>query len=294
MAITKRLLIRASADGGSDYSIIPVNSGKFVQVITKIGTFSFCVFIRNFDGCEQHKGNSLYNSEDGSYLNGEPVEGLNDNLKPQTNMPNLSLFIKYKPNAPIRGSELIFGNDCPTSVKNRIPTTLLSSGLKFFSWFINPTIKADLYSDFPYLYGLALNSFTKIGLADSMSALEMLALLNEDEELKSNDSQDLDIPLSSSQRQKFFCNVANCEKFTFEKDVSYYLVFDTNFIRIGDSKYHVAIPTFRDRTFDIDVSHYADKDLNNFNWTIKKGGSNEAEKEIAGVMVNFSLVDEES
>lgn len=291
MTSTKRLLIRASSSFDGDYSVLPINSGEFVELHSEIGVFSLAVFIKNFDGCDQHKDNSFYNVGDDTLLNGQKPSRVTEDLDSQLGLSNLSILVKFTPKAAISGSDLLFGNDCPTPIKNHIPVTILSSGLKFFTWFINPTIKADLYSENPYLYGLALNSFTNIGKWGSFSMKEVLT--KTDDGLDSEDREELKLTSNAAERQKLFCDKAKCEKFTFRENEDYYLIFGTNFLRIGDSKYHVAIPTFGGRTFDIDVSRYADDTLNNFNWTIKKGGSDGSRNGVLGLLLNFALVEED-
>lgn len=69
-------------------------------------------------------------------------------------------------------------------------------------------------------------------------------------------------------------------------------MFDTSFVSVGDSNYHVAIPTFRDKTIDIDVLRFSDEKLNNFNWTVKRGGISGTHDGEFGLVINFALVDE--
>lgn len=273
----QRLFIQAASSHDGKRTLVPVNTGEFVNLPSKIGDFSVSINIKNFDGCSNHKENSLYNLK----TEGETVT--NENVK----SPNLRLFVKFTPLLDIKGSELLFGNDCEVPVTEKVPTSLISTGLHFFKWFVNPTIKSDLYVNRPYLYGLALNSFTKIG---NDSLVDVTDFMNQDTEALS--SRD-DIPKVPAARQKYFCNVKHCESFKFEKDHTYFLLFDTNLINIGDSRYNVSIPTFRDKTIDIDVLKYSDEKLNNFNWTLKKGGESGTYDGEFGLVVNFALVDEQ-
>lgn len=291
MVLIKRLLLRASSDYDSDATVVPVNSGDFVEIASDIGVFSLCVYIRNFEGSGPHLNNSLYNVGDQHYLNGD-LSSVHSQIS-STSLPNLRIAIKFTPKQPIKGSELLFGNDCTTSIKDYVPTTLLATGLKFFSWFINPTIKGDIYCDSPFLYAPALNSFSSVGILtkDKKSIEDYIGA--SEENLTQNFDNSLQIPAKSNDRIKFFCKLKNCEEFVFNETSEYIFAFDTNFLRLGDSKYSVAIPTYGDRTFDIDALRYANEKMNNFNWTLKFGGNDGVGLGKTGLILNFSLVDEE-
>lgn len=290
MSVSKRLLVRASNEYSENLAVIPINTGEFVEIKSDIGTILISIFVRDFDGSQPHKSNSLRNAGDKIFLNGGPsnIEGqyLTDNL------PNLRILIKFTPATPIKGSELLFGNDCTNSIKDYVPTTLLATGLKFFSWFINPTIRGDIYCDSPFLYAPALNSFSRIGIIkEKCNAID--SIINGSNENLSSSLASSSIPTNSSQRIKHFSKLLNCEEFSFQRGTEYLFAFDTNYLRMGDSKYHVAIPTFGDRTFDINVLKYANDQLNNFNWILKSGGIDGVKEGTLGVVINFALVDEE-
>lgn len=272
----RRLLIQASSSHKGRRSIVPINTGEFISLVSNLGNFSVSINIKNFDGCINHKDNSLYNVR--GEEEGESVG--------RAKTPNLRIFVKFTPLIDIEGSQLLFGNDCEVPINDKVPTSLISTGLHFFKWFVNPTINSNLYVSAPYLYGLALNSFTKIG-NDSLIDADGF-LLEDTERLSKSD----DVPPVPAERQKYFCNVKNCENFQFGKNQTYFFVFDTNLINIGDSSYNVSIPTFREKTIDIDVQKYSDEKLNNFNWTIKKGGVNGTYYGEFGLVVNFALVNE--
>lgn len=272
----QRLLIQAASSHEGRRSIVPINTGNFVNLASEIGNFAVSINIKNFDGCKNHKENSSYNIK-------SEVEGATTgSVKP----PNLRIFVKFTPLLDIEGSKLLFGNDCEVPISQKVPTSLISTGLHFFKWFVNPTINSNLYDEKPYLYGLALNSFTKIGRGSLID--EQKFVLQETECLSVND----EIPTAPAKRQKYFCNLKNCESYKFEKDQTYFFLFDTNLINIGDSTYNVSIPTFGDKTIDIDVLRYSDEKLNNFNWTIKKCGENGTYDGSFGLVVNFALVNE--
>lgn len=289
--MTKRLLIQASSSYDGEFQTVPVNSGKFTNVDTAIGRFEVAVFICNFDGCAAHKDNSFYNYGDETNLT---VEHPSKGEKHKT-MPNLRIIIKFVPSRVIGGSELLFGNDLTTQVRKYVPTSLLSTGLKFFKWFINPTVESDLYCDCPYIYSPALNGFSGLGVVEESESVDSRTetTISGLENLTHFAHPDEIIPKKSKDRLKYFCKTLRCDKFDFEPDKTYICVFDTNFLRMGDSKYHVAIPTFGSKTFDIDVLQYANDDLNNFNWVVKAGGEHGVNEGDLGLVLNFKLIQEE-
>lgn len=304
----KRLLIKASNNYDSDYQVVPVNTRKPIDIDSDIGVFSLIVNVRNFDGCNEHRLNSTYNIGDEKYLNGSLVDD------PAKEDPlykaNLRLEVSFRPKRQIKGSELLFGNDFTVPIKSYVPTSLLSTGLKFFTYFINKTIKGEIYGDKPYLYGLALNSFTYMSLNHEKKEYITLGVKgtekgeadtstgndngNNDgkENLNSNEDNTLKIPSEPTQRKRFFNNVNHCESFVFNDTTNYVLQFDTSYLKMADSKYSVSIPTFGNKSFDIDVSNYANDELNNFNWVIKQGGYEGVGHGTLGLVVNFALVNE--
>lgn len=288
MSTIKRLLITILDKDGRD-QVLPVNTGNTIQLNSEIGEFGISVYIKDFDGCQQHRANSLKNFGDGFYLNGDKATDVKNFTV--NNSPNLRILFKFTPSSDIKGSELMFGNDCPTPVRDYIPTTLLSTGIRFFSWFINPTITQDIYCDEPYLYGLALNSFTKI----ASGSIDLGNFFNDSLDNLEDLEESQNIPKKSKDRCKYFCKKHHAENFTFRRDQNYLFLFDTNFVNIGNSEYNVAIPTYKDRTFNISVLQYANENLNNFNWTVKQ--ATDSEKQSAnlgnfGVKLNFRLIDE--
>lgn len=301
----KRLLIKASNSYDNNYQVVPVNTCKPIDIESDIGVFSLIVNVRNFDGCNEHRQNSTYNVGDEKYLDGSEVDA------PSKGDPsykaNLRLEVSFKPKRQIKGSELLFGNDFTVPIKSYVPTSILSTGLKFFTYFINKTIKGEIYGDKPYLYGLALNSFTYMSLNhEKKEAANLQAKESENgasdtstgdngnnENLNSNEDNTLKIPSEPTQRKRFFNNVNHCESFVFNDTTNYVLQFDTSYLKMADSKYSVSIPTFGNRSFDIDVSNYANDELNNFNWVIKQGGYDGVGCGTLGLVVNFALVNED-
>lgn len=285
MTSHKKLLIQVGSIENQDITV-PVNTGKFVDISTDLGTFSISVFIKNFDGSNKHRANSLYNVHDKKYLNGDIVQ---DQVCPDhSELPNLRILINFKPNSDINGSNLFFGNECSTPIKDYVPTTLMSTGLRFFKWFLNPTIESDLYGDRPFIYGLALNSFSKLGIADC-SVSDFLS--SEKENLNWEEKPEASDLLAN--RRKYFCNLDNAQKFNFEKYLNYYMMFDTNFLKLGDSSYNVSLPAFGKQSFDVNVLRFANEKLNNINWTIKKSVNSNFAEGVYGFVMNFRLVDED-
>lgn len=269
---TKRLYITASNSYDSDKNIVPINTGKPVSIDSPIGKFEVEINIKNFDGAKPHLSNSYYNQNSSSLLIDDTARVTNPDVD------NLVVKVYFTPSADLVSSSVIFGNDATYPIKEHIPVTLLSTGLKFFTWFINKTIKADINSNKPYLYGLAINSFTYVSKDWSDSLKEVL---------------DDSIPSTSAERVKYFTNTKHSDDYTFTKGEKHLLQFNTSFVKMLDSKYAVSIPSFGSKTFDIDVSNYANDKLNNFNWVVKKDGTNGVGEGELGLIINFALRDED-
>ncbi|EMG48702.1 hypothetical protein SBY92_003990 [Candida maltosa Xu316] len=283
MPITKRLFIKASNNYDSDFQIIPINTEQPLVIDSDIGLFKLFINIRNFDGSKPHLSNSLYNVQDKYYLNGEKI-----NFNPPDKEPlesNLRLYIEFTPYRDIKGSALIFGNDFTYSIKPYVPTTLLNTGLKLFNWFINDSVKGDAYNDQPYLYGPGLNSFTYMGIKNDNKSVDPTAK----KPVENLSDQLAKVPNDPNARKKFFRNFSKCDKFTYKKGVEYIMQFDTNYLKLADSKYSLSIPHF-----DFDISHYSNDVLNNVNWVIKDGGYEGVGAGDLGLVINFAVLSEEA
>lgn len=287
MAIIKRLFIKASNNYDSNFQIVPVNTNQPLEIKSDIGVFKLLVNIKQFDGSQPHLSNSLYNQDDKTYLNGEKID-FNPSPKAKGPEPNLRINIEFTPKEDIKGGDLLFGNDFTYAIKEYVPTTLMNTGLKLFNWFVNDTVKGDVYNDKPYLYGLALNSFSYIGINQPIP----LGIIDEKAH-PMNFKEDFEgkvekPPTSSNERKKRFNTTAKCDEFTFDKGQKYNFTFDTDFLKLADSKYLVSIPKF-----DFDVSRYANDTLNNVNWVIKEGGIEGVGLGKLGLIINFALKTEE-
>ncbi|KAI5948806.1 hypothetical protein KGF57_005204 [Candida theae] len=287
MAIVKRLFIKASNNYDSNFQIVPVNTNQPLEIKSDIGVFKLLVNIKQFDGSQPHLSNSLYNQEDKTFLNGEQID-FNPAPKDDGKEPNLRIKIEFTPEEDIKGSDLLFGNDFTYPIKDYVPTTLMNTGLKLFNWFINDTVKGDVYNDKPYLYGLALNSFSYIGVNQPRPK----GIKNENSQPMDYKEDFKDIvehpPTTSNERKKRFNTAVKCNDFTFDKGQKYSFYFDTDFLKLADSKYLVSIPKF-----DFDVSRYANDTLNNVNWVIKEGGFDGVGLGKLGLIINFALKTEE-
>lgn len=291
MSIAKRLVIKAGTSYDGDFKIIPVN-GQFIDIQSPIGLFSIKVDIKNFDGAKPHISNSFYNLDDSKHLDGSKGEAYKIDDEPFVN-PNIRIEYRFTPNKNIKGDTLIFGNDFTYPIRDFMPTSLLQTGLKFFTWFISKTVKGDVYNDKPFLYGLALNSFTYISEAEKAKDTKFLGVnKSADFNFVEKLGESGEIPGKSLDRKKYFNNVSHAKKFEFKKDVPYILQFDTNFLKMSDSKYAVLIPTFGNKTFDIHVLQYANETLNNFNWIVKIDGYEGVGFGELGLVLNFALADE--
>ncbi|EDK42128.1 DUF1769 domain-containing protein [Acetobacter pasteurianus] len=288
MAIVKRLYIKANNNYDSDFQIVPVNTNQPLEIDSDIGIFKLFVNIKSFDGAKQHLSNSLRNEGEETFLNGEKIDFTHPNGKTEDPIPNLRISVEFTPKEDIPGGDLIFGNDFTYSIKDYVPTTLLNTGLKLFNWFVNDTVKGDVYNEKPYLYGLALNSFSYIGIG-KLNPPGIVNNKSHPMNYKENLNQELkDVPEDSNGRKKFFNTKEKCDKFTFQKGKEYDFRFDTDFLKLADSKYLVSIPKF-----DLDVSRYANDTLNNVNWVIKQKGYDGVGEGKLGLIINFALSTED-
>lgn len=296
----KRLVISASSDYSNERKLVPVNTNEPVILNSELGEVKLRVFIRNFDGANPHLSNSLYNVGDAAYLNAEPKkQGEQD----ERDQHNLRLAIDFKPKKDIKGNKLLFGNDFGVPIRDYVPSMLLSTGLKLFTKFINSTLRGDIYCDKPFLYGLVANSITYVTLnnTDKNGKEWPLPPANYggkygggdyEENLVENGDKDIKIPVGAGPRKGFFTNLKNCEHLTFRANQSYRFIFDTISVKVADSKYAICIPTIAGRTYDIDVSKYANDKLNNFNWVLKSDGYEGVGHGTTAMVLNFALVEE--
>lgn len=311
--MVKRLVIKALNNYTDGFQIVPVNTGIPVRVDSDIGVFTVAVNVADFDGSHEiHRSNSCYNLGDNKYLNQQKVDiqklesgNIKKHNVESTKLypgSHLNLIVSFRPKYNIKGDELLFGNDFTLPIRDHVPTTLLLTGLKFFTWFVNKTVKGDIYSEEPYIYGLALNSFTHLGLTNSIlsytkdiedAGVKGTKPLDFRENLIFNNNNNQKFPESAKGRIKWFHDGKKCSQFTFYDDTDYFMQFDTSFLKMGDSKYYVSLPTFGNKTFDIDVLKYANKVLDNVNWTVKQNGWEGVGKGDYGLVVNFSLIDED-
>lgn len=293
----KRLLVSVSSDYGQEFKVVPINTNQTVEIQSALGVFKLAVYIKGFDGSKKHLNNSCYNVAEETYLDGEPVAKGELN---ETAQHNLRLTMDFKPNAPIQGSDFLFGNDFTVPIRDYVPSLLLSTGLKIFTRFINPSLKGDIYCDKPFLYGLVLNSITYLTKANpGQEFTSPLPPANYDGGYGGGDyeenlnEEDESIPSTAGPRKTYYKSIDNCKAYTFKKDTNYRLTFDTISVKMADSKYAISIPTFAGRTFDIDAGGYANEKLDNFNWVLKSKGSEGVGFGTVGLVISFALIDEE-
>ncbi|KAG7662666.1 uncharacterized protein J8A68_003796 [[Candida] subhashii] len=292
MPLVKRLFIKASDNYEKGFRIVPINSMEPIEIESSIGKFKVILNIRNFDGSKPHLSNSSYNLHDELLLNGEKRISNTPRAVPPENelhIPNLRLIIEFIPNQNINGGELIFGNDFTYPIRDYVPTSVLNTGLKLFTWLVTDSIKGEVSNDKPYIYGMAVNGFTYMGI-DNFNQIP-LVINNKKRPINCQENlveQDKRIPQDSKGRIKYFGSMQTCKSFTFRAGIPYTLQFDTDYMKLADSRYAVSIPKF-----DFDVTGYANEKFNNFNWTIKKGGLQSVDEGIPGLIINFALLDEE-
>lgn len=269
----RRLRISVASDYDSkNPQYVPVNTHRPVRVETSLGVFEVCVNIRHFVGSAEHAENSAYNQV-----------GLSEEESAQT--ANLEVTVDFTPNEALGGDALLFGNDFTYSIQPYVPTTLLATGLKVFTWLIDPSTKGDVTAPKPYIYGSALSSFTRIDVGDGPHSTETESLHAA--------MPGLAIPAALAKRAKYFAKHAHQEQFRYEPGMTYAFRFSTNLIRLQDSHFAVSIPTYGHNTFDVNVLDYLTDVFNNVNFVVKTKGP-EGEYDVGagqlGVVIKFELL----
>lgn len=287
--MTKRLLITALLDQDTNAVVIPVNSDTTTHIQSILGDFGIRVFIRDFDGSEPHRANSLLNVCDSHYLDGNPVNSKSD--AGNAEMPNLRLVFEFNPKSKIEGPALSFGNNLEVPVKDYIPASLISTGLKFFNWFVTSKLQSDIYADTPYIYGSALNGFTFIKAIpiSQHDKPEPFGYIQEDMSPVSADGAS--IPIKAEDRKAFFSSSDNCKSFSFEPEFEYKFLFETNLLKLGNSNYSICIPVIGGKSFELDVGKYSNEKLSSFNWVLGRDAS--SPDTLRGLRINFALVNED-
>lgn len=276
----KKLIIQASNSYDGDPQVVPINSLDPIIITSEFGTFKLMISIKDFDGTKAHKHNSLPN-----------IKGL-DELLPSlaTGPPNLCFDIQFIPNTDIGGDELLFGNDCRYPIREHVPITSLMAGLKLFNFFINNTLRGNLYHDKPFLYGPIVGAATYLSRDQHSQFPNEISVIDTS---KNSITENLlpDYPVSK-QRKKFFNKLLKCHEFTFKKSNAYHIKVDSNFISMSNSKYSINLPTFSSGRYVVDVGRHINDHFNNFNWVIKLNGQGAVDDGIIGLVVNFKVVDE--
>ncbi|KAF8005011.1 hypothetical protein HF325_000468 [Metschnikowia pulcherrima] len=66
-------------------------------------------------------------------------------------------------------------------------------------------------------------------------------------------------------------------------------MFDTNFLKLGDSSYNVSLPALGKQTFDVNVLRFANEKLDNIHWTIKKSVDSDLAEGVYGLVLKLPL-----
>ncbi|RLV95448.1 hypothetical protein JA1_001094 [Spathaspora sp. JA1] len=287
MGIVHRLYITASNNYTTNFHIVGVNTTIPLEIPSEIGLFKLIINIKDFDGSKPHLSNSCYNLTDETYLDGDELtfkRHAQDGL-----IPNLRMQIEFTPNKDINGAELVFGNDATYSVKKYVPTMLVNTGLKLYNLFVTNSVQGNFSCEKPYLYGLALNNFNYMGIDNYMQVPTIIKQTGDAVVYEENVSRDFPLPNNTSNgRVKYFYQREACSEFVFKEGVAYNLQFDTNYIKMSNSKYSIRIPKF-----DLSVNRFINESMNNFNFTIKEGGHNNVDEGNLGLVIKFTVRAEE-
>lgn len=276
MSAPRLLRIRAASLYDGEFVPVPVNSGTPLLFDTDIGHIDLYVNIRHFKGSPEHDANSKYT-----------LDGVD-------NQPNLQMVVVLTPHDDIPGDRLLYGNDFTYPIKDYVPAGILSAGLKFFNWFIDPTAHGDLYAEEPYFYGAALSNFLAIHHGDAEDTPSVAPHVDENlSTVPENHHSGLHIPAVAAKRVSYFTKPAHQQLFTFVKDHTYAMEFHTNLLTMQDAKYAVLVPTFGLHTVDIDILRLLNAKFNNVNFVVKArhpDGTDGVNHGPTGIVVHFELI----
>ncbi|KAH0559323.1 hypothetical protein GP486_004162 [Trichoglossum hirsutum] len=124
-----------------------------------------------------------------------------------------SISFALLPKIPVRGDHLIFGNDFDNPVRDRLPPGF-STAFKIVTWFIDPGLGGDVYSDTPYLYGPALSSLNVLRVGGKMERLPEWR--DETEALEEGGERGDDVPVEPGRRMRHFLDEVARKEWVFE------------------------------------------------------------------------------
>lgn len=151
-----------------------------------------------------------------------------------------SLGFTFTPKFDLNGHDIVFGNDFDHPIRDKLPPGF-NQAFKIATWFIDPGLYGDVYSDEPYLYGPLLSSINtlRIGPKDDKEQEKVEEARNQEEVLVFEEGadgdgaqvrEDLGIPGDVPARQKHFLQEGHLKDFTFEKGREYSLDFFNPFL----------------------------------------------------------------
>ncbi|KAH0538256.1 hypothetical protein FGG08_005127 [Glutinoglossum americanum] len=112
-----------------------------------------------------------------------------------------SISFALLPKTPIRGDQLVFGNDFDNPIRDRLPPGF-NTGLKIVKWFIDPGLDGDVYSDTPYLYGPALSSLNVLRVGERADQLPVWR--DKTEILEEGGDRGEAVPAEPMRRMRYF------------------------------------------------------------------------------------------
>ncbi|KAI9889293.1 MAG: hypothetical protein M1814_005600 [Vezdaea aestivalis] len=227
----------------STHSVVNVNSPTPLRISTPSIDINLTVRVQNFRGLPSNSPKTS------PYFSA-----------PSRTRDQYSIALSLLPKKPIRGQDLIFGNDFDNPIRDKLPPGF-GTAFKIVKWAIDPGLDGDPYADEPHLYGGALSSFNVLRVGVKADKLKDVKEVGESvlEEGADGDGDRIrkaaDTPDDAGPRKKHFLDKAHQEKFEFEAGRIYELDFFNPYIDFND--FALKLPGF---TLPV-VSFWESKDI---------------------------------
>ncbi|KAG2419254.1 hypothetical protein HFD88_004049 [Aspergillus terreus] len=232
------------------HQLVPVNEEQSMRIENEHAIISLCVRIQDYTGYpDDSPKTSPYFSH--------PLH--------QSDQYSISFAIVFK--HPVKGKDLIFGNDFDRPIRDRLPPGF-NAALRLVQWTIDPTLDGDAYADRPYLFSPALSSWNQFRVGEKIKRDHEVPTLHETVVEEGGDGdgvevrQGLGVGESVDQRRKFFQSEANREAFVFEEGRTYWVDFGNPYLGFND--FSLRLPGF-----NINALHYADEEHHYLRYVLK-------------------------
>ena len=132
-----------------------------------------------------------------------------------------ALRFRFTPRRPLRGADLVLGNDFDHPIRARLPPGT-AQALQLVRWLVDPGLDGDVYADRPYLYGPLLSSVNVLRVGGGAGEDEAVAVMEEGAAAQGVAAREAaGIPGEAAARQKWFLAAERRAAFTFEAGTEY-------------------------------------------------------------------------